>query len=182
MIDLNVNEDFFNINLFSNDVPYSKMIKCSYDMFLQDMSKRPNKKTRKIFEKIAHYFLNELSIGEPAPKIKKEWGYKQFLIYICTNGKYYVAGVIGITKLEQRFKNMWTIEWVWIHPNKKKKGILKTVVELLEKKYGELAIYEIMTLEMECFARHYKKNNVSYHYRYGITRDNIKKVLRNKLK
>lgn len=78
----------------------------------------------------------------------------------------YAVGIIGLCLCKNKDDNdVWTLNWAWIHPLMRGKGILKNSVNYLKKIYSPLLITDILSREMELFALKYnKKHNLHFNY------------------
>ena len=179
-MDYEIDYKNFKIDTPCNNIPYSKQICCENGITLQSMKKRPSKKSEKIFRKMARNLMYETSLDSPPTSCNNLAGYEEFIIYKNDYQNYYAIGGICITKFNHKFKNQWAIQWVWIHPFTRGKGILKTIVNFLEKQYGILAVNDVLTLEMECFANKYNKNyNIMFNSNCCKYREAMFKTVKN---
>lgn len=158
----------FDIKIFKNKCAYSNMESIGNGFFIEEIRYSAGREKIKICKNFSYnfrdYFKIDTSMFYTVDKYPNDR--KLYLINYNDVEGLFAVGIIGLyyNKYADGYK-CWTLNWAWIHPLMRKKGILKNSIDYLEKIYGSLMITDILSREMELFALKYNKKHY-LHFKY----------------
>lgn len=135
------------------------------------------KQFRQYVEKFARYFLREMrtdGIQFEASETVESVGYVPYEAYLFhdlahdlpdedSSPKQRCFGACCFRWREyEKAPPEWSLDWIWLHPFRRKRGVLRDVWPLFEQKYGQFYIETSYSAAMEKFlskARAAKSNN-----------------------
>lgn len=158
----------YQIKIFKNKCAYSNMHSIGNNFFIEEIKHYAGKNKIKICKHFSYNFRDYFKLDTSMFYTVNRYpnNRKLYLINYNDYDCLYAVGIIGLYYIKYtNGYSTWTLNWVWIHPLMRKKGLLKNSVNYLEKIYGSLLITEIMSREMELFALKYnKKHCLKFNY------------------
>ena len=158
----------YEIKIYKNKCAFSNMKNIGDDFFIEEIKYYAGKNKTNICKKFSYNFrdLFQLDTSMFYTVNRCQNNRKLYLINYQDFEGMFAVGIIGLNYIgyTNGYKT-WTLNWVWVHPLMRGKGILKNSVNYLEKIYGPLLITDILSREMELFALKYnKKHNLHFNY------------------
>lgn len=158
----------YEIKIYKNKCAFSNMKDIGRCFFIEEIRHYAGKNKTNICKNFSYNFRDYFKIDSSMFYRVNRYpnNRKLYLINYLDYEYLYAVGIIGLCLCKDKDDNdIWTLNWAWIHPFMRNKGILKNSVDYLEKIYGPLIITDILSREMELFALKYnKKHNLHFNY------------------
>lgn len=158
----------YEIKIYKNKCAFSNMKRLKNGFLLEEIKHYAGKNKTNICKNFSYNFRDYFKIDSSMFYRVNRYpnNRKLYLINYLDYEYLYAVGIIGLCLCKDKDDNdIWTLNWAWIHPFMRNKGILKNSVDYLEKIYGPLIITDILSREMELFALKYnKKHNLHFNY------------------
>lgn len=161
MLDIIVPQLNINTNLVNNDYPETFNFVPMGTQYIPISEKSPIQ-TRRALEKIAFFFRREFEYDFPQYSATEKTNCKSkcFLFIEESWSKYFAIG--GCCLRWRNFKNDkpgWGLQWVWLHPYRRGRGIFKIYWDFFLKEYGDIYVEPPISSPMIYFL---KKTNYKY--------------------
>lgn len=119
---------------------------------------------RKAVENIVSYFRGEMSCplikfnAKDKPTDKNYIPYEAYLFHkdkfnLLHEFKATEVVCLGSCLFYKKDNMPWVLEWVWIHPYFRRKGVLKEAWPIFTERYGDFEIEKTLSIEMEAFIK-----------------------------
>ena len=168
----------YEIKIYKNKCAFSNMKRLENGFLLEEIKHYAGKNKTNICKNFSYNFRDYFKIDSSMFYTVNRYpnNRKLYLINYQDYECLYAVGIIGLHYNEyvDGYKT-WTLNWAWIHPFMRNKGILKNSVDYLEKIYGPLIITDILSREMELFALKYNKIH-NLHFKYYMQKKEQNKI------
>lgn len=147
----------FKLVFMNNDIILPKLRKnARYYSALTEVTSSSKKHLRTACYKIAQFFQKEFK-SDFVPFCEND--NDTYKAYLFLDDEWFDRDVIGACCFRLRkYENVefWAMQWIWIHPYYRNKGILKENWEHFRKKHGNFWVEPSYSKAMEAFLKKYQ--------------------------